>query len=70
LNSFNILKEALISVLIIQPLDWSLHFEIMCGASEYVVGALLGQTKDRKHHATSKTLTGAHLNYAATEKNS
>jgi hypothetical protein len=35
------------------------------------VGAVLRQTKDRKHHAiayTSKTLTGAQLNYATTEK--
>jgi len=32
----------------------------MCDASDYVVGAVLGQTKDKKHHAiayASKTLT-------------
>ena len=43
----------------------------MCDASDYAVGAVLGQTKDKKHHAiayASKTLTGAHLNYATTEK--
>jgi hypothetical protein len=43
----------------------------MCDASDYAVGAVLGQTKDRKHHAiayASKTLTGAQLNYASTEK--
>ena len=71
LNAFQILKKALISTLIIQPLDWSLPFEIMCDASDYVVGAVLGQTKDRKHHAissTSKTLLGPQLNYATTEK--
>jgi hypothetical protein len=62
LNSFNILKEALISVPIIQPPDWSLPFKIMCGASDCAVGAVLGQTKDRKHHViayASKILTGA-----------
>ena len=35
------------------------------------MGAVLGQTKDKKHHAiayASKTLTGAQLNYATTEK--
>ena len=48
LNAFQILKKALISAPIIQPLDWSLPFEIMCDASDYVVGAVLGQTKDRK----------------------
>ena len=43
----------------------------MCDASDYVVGAVLGQTKDKKHHAiayASKTLTGPQLNYATTEK--
>ena len=45
----------------------------MCDASDYVVGAVLGQTKDKKHHTiayASKTLTGPQLNYATTEKNS
>jgi hypothetical protein len=42
LKSFNILKKALISVPIIQPPDWSLPFEIMCDASDYVVGAVSG----------------------------
>jgi hypothetical protein len=43
LKSFHILKEALISAPIIQPLDWTLPFKIMCDASDYVVGAVLGQ---------------------------
>jgi hypothetical protein len=71
LASFHTLKKVLISAPIIQPPDWSLPFEIMCDASDYVVGAALSQTKDKKHHAiayASKTLTGAQLNYAATEK--
>jgi hypothetical protein len=71
LKSFNIFKEALISTPIIQLPNWSLPFEIMCDASDYAMGAVLGQTKDRKHHAiayASKTLTGAQLNYATTEK--
>ena len=40
-------------------------------ASDFAVGAVLGQTKDKKHHAicyASKTLTGPQLNYATTEK--
>ena len=43
----------------------------MCNASDYAVGAVLGQTKDKKHHAimyASKMLTGAQLKYATTEK--
>jgi hypothetical protein len=43
----------------------------MCDVSDYAVGAVLGQTKDRKHHAiayASKTLTETLLNYATIEK--
>jgi hypothetical protein len=42
----------------------------MCDASDYAVGAVLGQTKDRKHHAISyaKTLSEPQLNYATTKK--
>jgi len=71
LDAFYYLKKALISALIIQPPDWTLPFEIMCDASDYVVGVVLGQTKDNKHHAisyASKTLTGPQLNYATTEE--
>jgi hypothetical protein len=42
LNSFNILKKALISTPIIQLPNWSLPFEIMCDASDYAVGVVLG----------------------------
>ena len=65
------LKRALVTSLIIQSPDWKAPFEIMCDASDYAVGAVLGQTKDRKHHAisyASKTLTGLQLNYSTTEK--
>jgi len=71
LDDFYYLKKALISAPIIQPPDWSLPFEIMCDASGYAIGAVLGQSKDKKHHAisyASKTLTGPQLNYATTEK--
>jgi hypothetical protein len=43
----------------------------MCDASDYDVRAVLGQTKDKKHHAiayASKTLIGPQLNYATTKK--
>ena len=35
LSAFQILKKALISTPIIQPLDWSLPFEITCDASDF-----------------------------------
>jgi hypothetical protein len=43
----------------------------MCDTSDYVVGAVLEQQKEGNVHATyyaSKTLNGAQLNYATTEK--
>ena len=64
LNAFHTLKKALILAPIIQPPDWSLPFEIMCDASDYAIGAVLGQTKDKKHHTiayASKTLTEHNL---------
>jgi hypothetical protein len=57
LRSFDILKKTLISAPIIQPPNWSLPFEIMCDASDYVVGVVLGQTKDKKHHAIAYAST-------------
>ena len=43
----------------------------MCDASDYVVGAVLGQRVDKKLNViqyASKTLDNAHINYATTEK--
>ena len=43
----------------------------MCDASDFVVGAVLGQKKDRKSfviHYASKTLNSTQMNYSITEK--
>ncbi len=56
---------------IMQPPDWELPFEIMCDASDYIVGAVLGQREDKKIHAiyyADKTLDDTQINYATTEK--
>ena len=42
LVTYNTLKNALTTAPIIKPPDWTLPFEIMCDASDYVVGAVLG----------------------------
>jgi hypothetical protein len=71
LHGFWTLKQSLISAPFMQPPDWNLPFEIMCDASEYAVGAILGQRKEGKVHAiyyASKTLNDAQVNYATTEK--
>ncbi|CAN6573221.1 unnamed protein product [Malus baccata var. baccata] len=69
--SFNQLKEMLTTTLIIVLLDWSLPFELMCDASDYALGAVLGQRKDKRPHViyyASRTLNDAQLNYSITEK--
>ncbi|CAL2255626.1 unnamed protein product [Prunus armeniaca] len=70
-KAFNHLKELLTSAPIIVPPDWSLPFELMCDASDYALGAVLGQRKDKKPHViyyASRTLNDAQLNYSTTEK--
>ena len=71
LVSFNRLKKELTSAPIMSAPDWSLPFELMCDASDYAVGAVLGQKKDKRMHViyyASKTLDAAQINYATTEK--
>jgi hypothetical protein len=71
LAAFRTFKSALVSAPIIQPPDWSQPFDIMCDASDYVVGAVLGQRNEGRVHVVyyaSKTLNEAQLNYATTEK--
>jgi hypothetical protein len=63
MESFNVLKNALINALIIQSLIyWNLLFEIICDASDYAVGVVLGQRVDKKLNVicyASKILDGA-----------
>ncbi|GJX15324.1 reverse transcriptase domain-containing protein [Tanacetum coccineum] len=51
--------------------NWDQPFEIMCDASDYAIGAVLGQ-RIEKHfrpiHYASKTMTEAETNYTTTEK--
>ncbi|CAN6581514.1 unnamed protein product [Malus baccata var. baccata] len=69
--AFNKLKELLSTTPVIMPPDWSLPFELMCDASNYVVGAVLGQRVNKVPHViyyASRTLNDAQLNYSTTEK--
>ncbi|KAM2522525.1 hypothetical protein PS1_029455 [Malus domestica] len=70
-SEFKQLKEKLTSAPIIVPLDWSLPFELMCDASDYALGAVLGQRKDKQPHViyyASRALNDAQSNYSTTEK--
>ncbi|XP_010507594.1 PREDICTED: uncharacterized protein LOC104784237 [Camelina sativa] len=69
--AFERIKQELVSAPIVQPPDWDLLFEVMCDASDYAVGAVLGQRKDKKLHAiyyASRTLDDVQRNYATTVK--
>ncbi|CAM8917282.1 unnamed protein product [Rhodiola kirilowii] len=70
-DAFDELKKALTSTPIIQKLDWGQPFEIMCDASNFAVGAVLGQRVDKKAvviYYASRTLDTAQRNYSTTEK--
>ena len=48
LNTFETLERALVSAPVLQPPNWKQPFEIMCDASNFAVGAVLGQRKEGK----------------------
>nr|GEW51276.1 hypothetical protein [Tanacetum cinerariifolium] len=62
IEAFEILKKKLTEASILVAPDWDLQFEIMCGASDFAVGAVLGQRKTKHFqpmHYASKTMTDA-----------
>ena len=71
LHAFLVLKDRLISAPIVVAPDWSFPFELMCDASDYAIGAVLGQKREKIFQViyyASRTLNDAQLNYATTEK--
>ncbi|GJW71127.1 reverse transcriptase domain-containing protein [Tanacetum coccineum] len=70
-SSFEILKKKLTEAPILVSPERDLPFELMCDASDFAVGAVLGQRKDkyfRPIHYASKTLSDAQTNYTINEK--
>ena len=71
LQAFTVLKDKLISAPIVMAPDWTFPFELMCDASDYAIGAVLGQKREKIFQViyyASRTLNDAQLNYATTEK--
>ena len=67
----SVLSTHQVSPPIMRSPNWDLPFEIMFDASDYVIGAVLGQMEDKKSfviYYASKTLDSAHSNYITTEK--
>ncbi|GKD68459.1 reverse transcriptase domain-containing protein, partial [Tanacetum coccineum] len=70
-KAFETLKEKLTNAPIMVSPNWSLPFELMCDASDFAVGSVLGQRKEkhfRPIHFASKTLNSAQQNYTLTQK--
>nr|GEZ16485.1 reverse transcriptase domain-containing protein [Tanacetum cinerariifolium] len=61
IDAFHTLKKKLTEASILVVPDWNLPFELMCDASDYAIGAVLGQRKSKHFqpvHYASKTMTG------------
>ncbi|GKA13832.1 reverse transcriptase domain-containing protein, partial [Tanacetum coccineum] len=71
IEAFNTLKKNLIEAPILIAPDWNKPFELMCDASNFALGTVLGQ-RHEKHfrpiHYASKTLNESESCYTTTEK--
>ncbi|GJY15448.1 reverse transcriptase domain-containing protein [Tanacetum coccineum] len=71
IDAFQTLKKKLTEAPILVVPDWNLPFELMCDASDFAIGAVLGQRKTKHFqpiHYASKTMTEAQIHYTTTEK--
>nr|GEY66059.1 reverse transcriptase domain-containing protein [Tanacetum cinerariifolium] len=71
IKAFQTLKKKLMEAPILIAPNWDLPFELMCDASDFAIGAVLGQ-RHEKHfkpiHYASKTMNDVESNYTTTEK--
>nr|GEU56195.1 reverse transcriptase domain-containing protein [Tanacetum cinerariifolium] len=70
-DAFNTLKKKLTEAPILVVPNWNLPFKLMCDASDFAIGAVLGQRKTKRFqpiHYASKTMTEAQIHYTTTEK--
>nr|GEV73993.1 hypothetical protein [Tanacetum cinerariifolium] len=71
IKAFQTLKHKLTEAPILIAPNWDLPFELMCDASDFAIGAVLGQRYEKHFwliHYASKILTEAESNYTTTEK--
>ena len=71
LSAFKEIKSILVIALIMATPDWNKEFEIMCDASDYAIGEVLGQRIEKIFRAiyyASKTSNEAQENYSTIEK--
>nr|GEY84525.1 reverse transcriptase domain-containing protein [Tanacetum cinerariifolium] len=71
IEAFQTLNKKLTEAPILVAPDWDLPFEPMYDASDFAIGAVLGQRKTKHFqpiHYASKTMTNAQAHYTTTEK--
>nr|GEX32241.1 reverse transcriptase domain-containing protein [Tanacetum cinerariifolium] len=71
IDAFETLKKKLTKAPILVIPDWNLPFKLMCDASDFAIGAVLGQRKTKHFqpiHYASKTMNEAQIYYTTTEK--
>nr|GEV47243.1 reverse transcriptase domain-containing protein [Tanacetum cinerariifolium] len=71
IDAFETLKKNLTEALILVVPDWNLPFKLMCDASDFAIGVVLGQRKTKHFqpiHYASKIMTEAQIHYTTTEK--
>ncbi|GJV75569.1 reverse transcriptase domain-containing protein [Tanacetum coccineum] len=71
IQAFETLKKKLTKAPILIAPNWDLPFELMCDASDFAIGAVLGQRHEkyfRPIHYASKTMNEAESHYTTTEK--
>nr|GFB15459.1 reverse transcriptase domain-containing protein [Tanacetum cinerariifolium] len=70
-EAFQTLKRKLTEAPIFIVPDWDMPFELMCDASDFSIGAVLGKRQEkhfRPIHYASKTMTEVESNYTTTKK--
>nr|GEV39527.1 reverse transcriptase domain-containing protein [Tanacetum cinerariifolium] len=70
-EDFQTLKRKLTEPPILISPDWDIPFELMCDASDFAIGAVLGQCQEKHFRPiqyASKTMTEAESNYTTTKK--
>ncbi|GJW50126.1 reverse transcriptase domain-containing protein [Tanacetum coccineum] len=71
IQAFKTLKKKLTKAPILIAPDWDLPFELMCDASDFAIGAVLGQHHEkhfRPIHYASKTMNAGESHYTTMEK--
>ncbi|GJY49695.1 reverse transcriptase domain-containing protein [Tanacetum coccineum] len=71
IQAFQTLKKKLTEAPILIAPDWDLPFELMCDASDFAMGVVLGKHHEkhfRPIHYASKTMNEAESHYTTTEK--